>query len=328
VDVDVLPDDLLDLGTNRQLRWLRGVVERVGPDLVQAHSLPRWGYLAALSDARPLVVTPWGSDIYLAAGEDRERADRALTEADTVLARSPHMRRELIRRGVSAERIHEVDLGVDLDRFVPAPADERARLKAELGLPPCPTVLSFRAGTQLYNLDVVLDAFRILRKRIADAALVLVHGDAPLAGSVRASLRGLEVDSRVQVVGRVAHSEMPKYLRAADVGVSVPSSDGSPSSVWEALACGLPLVLSDLPQIEQRVGRSRAVSLVEPGPEEVACALAEILSKPRLRAEMSLAGRNWAVENADEREQIGRLGRLYAAITKQPGFRQAISRHG
>jgi glycosyltransferase involved in cell wall biosynthesis len=322
VAVDVLPAELLDLGTKRQLHWLRGVVERVGPNLVQAHSLPRWGYLAALLGACPLVVTPWGSDIYLAAGEDRERADRALTEADSVLARSPHMRHELIRRGVSAERIHEVDLGVDLDRFVPAPADERARLKAELGLPPGPTVLSFRAGTQLYNLEIVLDAFRILRKRIADAALVLVHGDAPLAGSVRASLRGLEVDSRVQVVGQVAHSEMPRYLRAADVGVSVPSSDGSPSSVWEALACGLPLVLSDLPQIEERLGRSVAVRLVEPSRDAVASALAEIIGRSRLRERMAQAGRDWAIENIDEGEQIERLGRAYAATTRRSARRE------
>jgi glycosyltransferase involved in cell wall biosynthesis len=194
-------------------------------------------------------------------------------------------------------------------------------LKAELGLPPGPTVLSFRAGTQLYNLDVVLDAFRILRKRIADAALVLVHGDAPLAGSVRASLRGLEVDSRVQVVGHVAHSEMPKYLRAADAGVSVPSSDGSPSSVWEALACGLPVILSDLPQIEERVGRTEAARMVEPRRDAVAAALAEINAAPHLRERMARAGRDWAIENIDEHEQVERLGRAYAATVTRSAAR-------
>jgi glycosyltransferase involved in cell wall biosynthesis len=321
-EVTVLPNELLERGERRQLDWLRGVIERIGPDLVQAHGLPRWGYLAAASAGRPLIVTAWGSDIYLATGVDRKRADRALTEAGAVLARSPHMRREMIGRGVFPDRIHEVDLGVDLTRFRPATAGERARLKAELGVPRGPAILSFRAGTQLYNLDVVLDAFRIVRRRIADAALIVVHGDAPLASAARESLRGLDPASGVHVVGHVPHSEMPRYLRAADAGVSIPSSDGSPSSVWEALACGLPLVLSDLPQIEERVGRTGAVMLVEPRRETVASALAALVSRPSLRSRMVDAGRNWAIENADEREQTELLGRLYAAMTKGPAARQ------
>jgi glycosyltransferase involved in cell wall biosynthesis len=318
--VDVLPGELAYGALERQLTWLCGLLETVRPDLVHAHWLPRWGYLATASGHRSVIVTPWGSDLYLAAGADRARANRALVEAEAVLARSPHMKREMIGRGVSPTRIKEVDLGVDLDRFRPVPPPERARLKAELGLPPGPVVLSFRAAGELYNLDVVIDAFRILRGRIADAGLVLVHGDAPLAGVARASLRELADNPRIRIVGAVAHSEMPAYLGAADVGVSIPTSDGSPSSVWEALACGLPVVLSKLPQISERVGRSGAARLVEARRDDVAAALAEILSDPPLRERMAGAGRGWAVENVDERQQIMRLGQLYAAtVTRSAG---------
>jgi glycosyltransferase involved in cell wall biosynthesis len=193
-------------------------------------------------------------------------------------------------------------------------------------MPSGPVVLSFRAAGELYNLDVVVDAFRLLRRRIADAALVLVNGDAPLAPSVRESLRAPEGASGIKVVGHVRHSEMPRYLRAADAGVSIPSSDGSPSSVWEALACGLPLVLSNLPQVEERVGRSEAVRLVEPRREAVASALTEIVSRPRLRRRMARAARGWAVENADEREQTERLARVFAAMTEQLPVRQPLLR--
>jgi hypothetical protein len=121
----------------------RGVLDRIRPDLVHAHWLPRWGYLATASGYRSVVITAWGSDLYLAAGADRERADSALAEAGAVLARSPHMKRDMISRGVAPSRIHEVDLGVDLGRFHPVPLREGARLKAELGLPP----VSGQSGT-------------------------------------------------------------------------------------------------------------------------------------------------------------------------------------
>ena len=68
---------------------------------------------------------------------------------------------------------------MDLDRFQPA---TRA---AESGRP---VILSFRAGTELYNLDLVLDAFRVVRRRLPDATLVLLHGDAPLAERVQVRL--------------------------------------------------------------------------------------------------------------------------------------------
>jgi glycosyltransferase involved in cell wall biosynthesis len=323
--VEVMPESLLELGTAHRVAWLRGVFRRLQPDLVHAHWLPSWAYFASLASHRPLAVTAWGSDVYRATGAERRRADLALNSADRVLASSRHMRGEMLARGVQAERIQLIDLGVDLHRFRPASAGERVRLRQELGLPGGPLVLSFRAGTELYNLDVVLDAFRILRGRLPGATLVLVHGDAPLAQRVRASVRELRGGGGVRVVGHATHADMSKYLRAATVGVSIPSSDGSPSSVWEALACGLPVVLSDLPQLDERVGASAAVRLVEPRPATVAAALHDVVARPRRHRRMAQAARAWAVANVDERDQVARLAQVYAAMEGGVASRPAPS---
>ena len=315
--VEVAPDRLLGLGAASHVAWLRDLLRSLKPDVVHAHWLPRWAYFAAVAGHRPLVVTAWGSDVYLATGAHRRRAERALRSADRVLAPSPHMLREMVARGAPAQRTELVDLGVDLDRFRPPSPGEQVRLRHELGLPDGPVILSFRAGTPIYNLDVVLDAFRILRERVGDVTLVMAHGDAPLCRPVRSALRRLDGAGGVRVVGAVAHADMARYLRAATVGVSIPGSDGSPNSVWEALACGLPVVLSDLPQIDERVGRSGAVTLVAPRPEAVAAALFDVIAHPKLRGRMAEAARAWAVANADQREQIARLGSVYAALERQ-----------
>lgn len=312
--VEVAPESLWGCGTARRVAWLRDILRTVEPDLVQAHWLPTWGYYTALSGHRPFVVTAWGSDVYLAGGAERRRADLALRSADAVLARSAHMLRELVERGASPERTHHVQLGVDLQRFRPASAGEQARARQELGLPRGPVILSFRAGTDLYNLDVVLEAFGILHAQLPDATLVLVHGDAPLSRRVRVLLQRPGGTDGIRVVGHVAHADMPRYLRAATVGVSIPDSDGSPNSVWEALACGLPLILSDLPQLAERVGRSGAVNLIDAVPEAVAAALHEVVAHPGVSAAMARAARAWAVANADQREQAARLESVYVAM--------------
>ncbi len=304
---------------DRQRRlWLSDVIARLDPDLIQAHWLPTWGYIATSCAERPTVLTAWGSDVYRTTGAQRSRADWALTHADCVLARSAHMEREILSRGVSPALVSRVDLGVDLQRFrPPANPDQIERLRTRLGLPPGPLIISTRAGTSLYNLDLVLEAFELVRARVENATLVLATGDAPLDWSVQALLDQDPRDIGVRVLGRLPHSEIASYLQAATVGVSIPDSDGSPSSVWEALACGLPMVLSDLPQIAEKVGASGAVKLVEPRRNAVADALISVIENRLAREQMTQAARDWARANCDEREQIERLGAAYEATLQR-----------
>jgi L-malate glycosyltransferase len=304
--VEVAPEALYEAGAEAHVSWLRSVLDRLEPDLVQAHYLLRWPYIAALAGRRPLIVTPWGWELYAATGRDRRRADHALRHADVVVSRSRHMRRELLLRGVPAERIAPADLGVDLERFRPAPEPTDAGP---------PVILSFRGTpptTELYNLDLVLDAFRVVRRRLPSATLVLVHGGAPLTERTQARLDELAGAGVVHIPRYVPHAEMADHMRAATVGVSVPVSDGSPKSVWEALATGLPLVLSDLPQVKERIGCSGGAVFVEPRAEAIATALIDLLEDPERRGQMSSRGRAWAESNVDEHRQIARLREVYA----------------
>jgi L-malate glycosyltransferase len=289
------------------IEWLADVIERVEPDIVHAHWLPRWGYVAVAAARRPVVVTAWGSDVYLATDENRARGDEAIQGADAVLARSAHMRDALMARGAAAERLHPVDLGIDLGRFRPATPEERSRARDELGLPGGPVILSPRAPTPLYNLDIVLAAFSRLRERVRDATLVFAHGDLPLP-------RELRDHPGVRAVGDVAHADMDRYVRAATAVVSIPSSDGSPNSVWEALACGVPVVASDLPQLRERIGDSGAALLVTPTPAAVAAALYELVTQQELHARMAASGRAWALAHVDERDALARLRAVYDAV--------------
>lgn len=324
--VEVAPRTLYGAAPKTKLAWLVDLIRALNPDLIQAHWLPNWGYFATLAAARPVVLTAWGSDLYEAVGTERRRADFAMFAAACTLARSDHMQREMLARGIPAARVQRVDLGVDLDRFRPASDEQRTRLRTELGLPAGPTVLSLRAATELYNLEVVLEAFRIVRARVPDAALVLLRGDAPAPPAVSALLDRLGTADGVWDLGHIAHPDVPRYVAAADVAVSVPASDGSPSSVWEVFAGGLPQVLSDLPQIAEKVARSGAAELVPPRREPVAAALLELIEDDSRRRRMAHAARIWATTNLDKRTQIERLGGAYEATVRGsiPAARQRL----
>ncbi|MGQ0633592.1 MAG: glycosyltransferase [Planctomycetaceae bacterium] len=121
---------------------------------------------------------------------------------------------------------------------------QRAELKRRLGLDAAPTVIFVSRLIELKRVDVLLDAFRDLLAQ--GAANLVIVGDGPMREAWEAHARNLKVDARVRFVGFVEPGDIPPWYAAADVFV-LPSIDETWSVVaLEALASGLPIVITDL----------------------------------------------------------------------------------
>src|SRR5690349_3648575 len=199
---------------------LRRDLARFAPDLVDAHYVPNYGVLGALSGRRPLVVTAWGSDLLTTGRRDplqRARARYVLSRADAVLTDAEHLGTAARELGATPARVHVVPWGVDPARFRPG-----AR---EPGL-----VLSTRMHEDVYDLGVIVEAAaRVLAAR-ADARLVIA-GD----GSRRASLERLAARrlpaGRFAFVGRLEPDALAAWLGRADVYVSASRTDSTSLSL-------------------------------------------------------------------------------------------------
>jgi L-malate glycosyltransferase len=288
----------------RNLLAVRRVLRATRPDVVHAHWLPGPAFMAALVRARPLISMAWGSDVYAADRRRLWQCRYALRRSDVAMADSRDLLDRLIELGADAERAYLMRWGVDLKLF--SPAADRAAAKRELGLPDAPVVLSPRGLGPVYNPEVVLDAFELLRERIPDALLLLKH--------LRPDEPALEGRPGVRVVGNVAYERLPAYFRAADVCVSIPRSDSSPRSVWEAMACGCPCVLSDLPWTGELIEDERHALLVEAQPEPTAAALERVLTDRDLAARLRTEGRELVERHHDREVEMARLSDLYESL--------------
>jgi len=289
--------------------WLRRLVRRLRPHLIHAHWLAHWGAAAALAGGPPLVAGALGSDVYLLNGLRRRLAELTLARADFVVAPSPHAATTLASRSDRPDRMLHVEQGIDLDVFRPPSRDEREAARATLGLTPGPAVLSFRASTPVYNLPLVAQAFRRLLARRPDAQLLMVHGALPLDRATVTALSGL--GDSVTVIGEASQAEIRTCFHAADAGLSVPSSDGSPNSVWECMASGTPVVCSDLPQLRERFDPDDGAIFSKRDPEAVARALDGVVAEPAGARTLGAAGRRWCERNVDRRESLRHLDALY-----------------
>ncbi len=161
----------------------------------------------------------------------------------------------------------------------------------------------------VYNIPVIVEAFGQVRRARADAELVLKH-----MGPIRIALPPLP--GGASIVGNVRYERMADMYRAADVCVSVTSSDSSPRSVWEAMACGCPCVLSDLPWVHELLAHEREALLVPVGDAEAtAVAIETLIRDPVLAAHWP--ERPGLVESElSQGAQMDRLVSLYREIVE------------
>jgi len=292
-------------------RALGRVARELEPDLVHAHYLPEYGWMAARERLRPLVCSAWGSDVLALNAVNRSRARQALHAADLVFADSEHLARAtraLARRDV---RVEVVRWGLDLEAFAPG---DRAAARQAVGLPVAdPVVASVRGLSPVYNPELVLEAFARVRSTNPEARLLLKHPLEATPGSVARTIERLALEDTVTVLGNVAAERLPDVYRAADVVLSLASTDSSPRSVWEALACGRPVVVSDLPWARDELANGEAL-LVPLDAEIVADAIEHALGDDELAARLGAAGRELALVELDPAACRERVDELYRSV--------------
>ncbi len=109
---------------------------------------------------------------------------------------------------------------------------------------------------------------------------------------LRDTVDDMRVAESVYFIGELATElEIAAYYRAADVAVSIPTSDGTPKSVQEALACGAVPVLSDLPSLHEWVQHEQEVLFVPAGGgEHLSNAITRLLTDNPLRQTLRVNG--------------------------------------
>jgi L-malate glycosyltransferase len=292
-------------------RQLHDVARQVEPDLVHAHWLPEFGWLAAREGLHPLVCSAWGSDVFGVRGHGKRRSRRALAAAELVLADSADLARETSILAAKDVPVEVVRSPLDLELF--APGDQRAAREA-LGLPDGQLVISMRGLGPIYNPGLLLKAFALVRADHPHVRLVLKRPGGVPPSEVAARIDRLELSDAVIMLGSVSWEKMPDVYRAADVVVSIPSTDSSPRSVWEAFACGRPVVLSDLQWARDELDDGRHALLAQLEPNTIATSIAHVLNDTGLAHRLGTESRALAISELDPQRWLTRIDELYRSV--------------
>jgi glycosyltransferase involved in cell wall biosynthesis len=266
------------------------------------------GVAAALRTGLPLFLEYNGSEVWVGRHWDKikmlgllERFEHVnLRAATRIFVVSEVEQRNLLRAGISPEKIVVNPNGVDAEHFRPQIGGERVR--RELGIDADETLVGFVGSFGPWHGVVALaEAIRLMP---SDARVrFLLVGSGVLREEVENNLRASGAWSRVIFTGAVSHERVPSLLDACDVLVSphVPLADGSeffgsPTKLFEYMAMGKGIVASRLGQIGDVLAHEETALLVEPGnARELSEAISRLAKSKDLRERLGAAARREAV---------------------------------
>ena len=235
-------------------RYVTKCLKEIKPDIVQGVGMPPYRMCLGYKKAIPYVVLrnycyeDYPSYYGNLLGNTMAKMDMSL------------IRRQL-KRGypisTCSQSLHDIyekkeniDLfyiqnGVDVSKFIRKKPEETNDIRKSLGLPLNKVIFVYSGGMiGRKNQDEAISAFMKMEKK--KEAILLLLGDGPEIERLRKCSKN---ETGIIFKGNV--SEIERYLKASDVYVSSSKSEGLPNGVLEAMATGLPVILSDIPQHQE-----------------------------------------------------------------------------
>jgi glycosyltransferase involved in cell wall biosynthesis len=219
----------------------RRLTREINPDLIHAGPIQTCAFIAVLSGFRPILAMSWGFDLM----EDAHQSKWMEWVTWYVLRRSTYFtsdakvtRDKAVAYGMDAKKTVVFPWGVDLEHFN-VQTFKRSNVQTF-------TLFCNRSWETRYGVDVLARAFVKAAHQRDDVGLILLNGGSQ-GNVIRNILQNGGVLDRVTFGGHVSQTDLPRWYHMADLYISPSHVDGSSVSLMEALACGMPCLVSDIP---------------------------------------------------------------------------------
>ena len=224
------------------------IIKSYRPDVILAGWVQLDGLVTALTGFKPILQMPWGSDILIHPFKD----ERTMLQTQYVIEQASHIycdcdevKNTILKiTDFDAEKISVFTLGIDLKIFNKhrtAPS-----IIKRIGWQNKRIIIMTRAFNHLYGIHYFLMALPKIINDEPETRILLV-GTGPLEDKLKDMVNSLDINQYIHFTGHISYDQLAYYLNSAEIYVSTSKSDGTSMSLLEAMACRLPVVVSDVP---------------------------------------------------------------------------------
>jgi len=289
---------------------IKRLVQEIQPDLIHAHFIAKYGFHLPGLCRCPTIVSAWGDDVLILPKKSRLirwYTKKVLDSVDLIYAVSHNIKSHIIGDfSIPEKNVHYLPFGIDTGLFSPA------SIRADTD--PSIRIFSNRGYFPVYDNETLTRGFALAYGKNNNLRLTL-KGDGPLAEQVKDLVTASGLSGVVTFREKTAYSDVPGDYRAADIFITTSVSDGTPVSILEAMASGLPCIATAVGGIPEWVEDGVTGLLIRPhDPEAVADAILLLAADPDLRARMGAAARDIVLKNGQWNNLMAQAEKDYLAL--------------
>ena len=309
---------ILWAGGQREFRWselprltfdFRRVVNEIKPDLIHAGPIQTCAFIAALSGFRPILTMCWGYDLVQDADHNswmKWVTRYTLKRSAFFTSDAQFTRDKAVSFGMNPERTVIFPWGVDVEYFS-RKTFKRSNVQTF-------TLFCNRTWESIYGVDVLAKAFVQVAATKPDLNLILLGGGSQGAHIRQIFLNGGALD-RIHFGGQVRQNDLPRWYHMADIYISPSHVDGSSVSLMEALASGLPCLVSDIPGNREWIVEGQNGWLFRDGDaDDLAEKILHAIKSRRSFKKIGDSARKTAEQKADWKKNFGKLLEAYEKV--------------
>ena len=293
-------------------------VKKIKPDILHAHYVTGYGFFGAFSGFHPLIITAWGSDVLIDAKESffkRVVVKYALRKADLITCDGENMREAMTKLGADSQKINIIYFGIDTQKFSPKQRSEK--LREELGISNSPMIISLRNLEPIYDIESLVKSVPLVLKDIPEAKFVIA-GRGSREAELKRLAKSIGVLDSIMFIGMIPNDELPQYLTSADIYVSTSLSDaGLAASTGEAMACGLPVIITDFGVNREWVEDGKNGFIIPlKNPKALAEKIITLLGNEDLRTKFGKKNRKIIEERLNYYIEMEKMENLYKQLSR------------
>lgn len=288
---------------------LRRAINEFKPDVVHAHYASSYGLLGALSFFSPFIVSAWGSDVieFPRKGFLQQLVlEFVFSRAMKICVTSLIIKKELRKYTVKTPLI--VPFGVDVHTFY----SQNSRVSNRPFTFGC-----IKHFEKVYNIDKVVIAFGMLVRRFPKTPLRLkLIGDGSQRRAIEKLIVLLKLEDKVELVGKIIHSQVPLHLNTLDAFVNVSEYESFGVAVAEAMACEVPVVISNFEGFKDLVpDRENAIITRSTLPEDIFLAMKDCFLNTDRRTVAAQKSYQLIHEKFNWKDSLKQMEQVYSEFT-------------
>ena len=289
---------------------LKKIIKHFKPDILHAHYATSYGLVGALSNFHPFIISSWGTDVMKFPNKNfvaKSILKYNFRKADLLCATSPTISdciKDVITKDVTV-----VPFGVDVNDFSPRKVPSLFQ-EGDFVLG------SIKPLETLYNIDILIDSFIILKPKYPKLKLLIV-GSGSSESELKEKVKKAEINDFVIFTGRIPFKEVSSYYNMIDVLVNISEYESFGVSVIEAMACEKPVVVTNVGGLRDIVKDETLGLKVEVrNIDQTVKAIEELISNTDKYNAIAASSRTHIIENYDWLTNLKQMEGIYAHLLK------------